>query len=414
MKSIKMNLKPIALTVLFFMACCSSSMFAQDKLPNLIKKIQPSIVSIITYDKSGEPLSSGSGFFINSSGNIITNCHVMEDAWDADIKTFEGNTYHVDKVLAHNYNSDIVMLSLKMPDNNKYIKITTEIPEIGSSVFVIGNPRGLEQTVSDGIVSAVRVDPDYGKVVQITAPISPGSSGSPVMNMKGEVIGVATYQFINGQNLNFAIPCLVIDNLNPVQNFSLAKWQEIKEYNSDEMLAVLLEEGEKYLIDEKYSDALTVFKAVDEQLPDMPEVSYLIGYCYQNMKEYDEAFDAYKQAISLNEKYEYAYYGMAELYYNKKKYKKVIANCDKSVFYNDQYADAFILRADAKEKLGDTDGASLDKIKANNINAKVRLIKEAKLKRSKFAKLEKDYSIRLGLTIKLRLTKSKFVNSIKK
>lgn len=409
-----MNLKPISLAVLVFLLTCSFSSFAQDKLPNLIKKIQPSIVSIITYDKNGDPLSSGSGFFINSDGNIITNCHVMEDAWDAEIKTFEGNTYHVDKVLAHNYNSDIVMLSLKMPDNNKYIKITTDIPEIGSSVFVIGNPRGLEQTVSDGIVSAVRVDPNYGRVVQITAPISPGSSGSPVMNMKGEVIGVATYQFINGQNLNFAIPCQVIDNLNPVQNFSLAKWQEIKEYGPDEMLAVLLEEGEKYLIEEKYADALKVFMAVDEQLPDMPEVSYLLGYCYQQMDRIDEAFGSYKEALKLNEKYEYAYYGMAELYYNKKKYKKVVANCDKSLFYNEQYADAFILRSNAKEKLGDTDGANLDKIKANNINAKIRLNKEAKLKRSKFAKLESNYYKKLGLTMKLRLTKSKFVNSVKK
>ncbi len=408
-----MSLRPTCITILIFVVCSLSSV-AQDKLPKLIKKIQPSIVSIITYDKKGEPLASGSGFFINSSGNIITNCHVMEDAWSAEIKTFEGNSYKVDKVLAHNYNSDIVMLSLKMPDNNKFIKITTDVPEIGSGVFVIGNPRGLDQTVSDGIVSAVRVDPDYGKVIQITAPISPGSSGSPVMNMKGEVIGVATYQFINGQNLNFAIPCQVIQDLKPVQRFDLAKWQEIKEYNSDEMLAVLLEEGEKYLIDQKYSDALSVFMAVDDQLPDMPEVSYLLGYCYQNMNKYDEAFDSYKYALKLNEKYEYAYYGMAELYFTKKKYKKVVAYCDKSLYYNDEYADAFILRANAKEKLGDKDGANQDNIKANNINAKIRLLNAVKLKKSKVINLEKNYSIRLGLKLKMMLTKSKFINSIKK
>jgi len=407
-----MSLRPTCITILFCVVC-SLSTVAQDKLPKLIKKIQPSVVSIITYDKDGDPLSSGSGFFINNSGNIITNCHVMEDAWSADIKTFEGNTYKVDKVLAHNYNSDIVMLSLKMPDNNKFINITTDIPEIGAKVFVIGNPRGLEQTVSDGIVSAVRIDPDYGRVVQITAPISPGSSGSPVMNMKGEVIGVATYQFINGQNLNFAIPCLIIDNLNPVQNFELAKWQEIKEYSSDEMLAVLLEEGEKYLIEEKYQDALKVFIAVNEQLPDLPEVSYLLGYCYQQMEKFDEAFDSYKNALKLNDKYEYAYYGLAELYYNKKKYKKVVSYCDKSLYYNDEYADAFLLRANAKEKLGDEAGAAEDKIMATNIQVKDKLINAANLKRNSFKSVKNNYFPKLGLKLKMMFTKSGFMDKIK-
>ena len=69
-----------------------------------------------------------------------------------------------------------------------------------------GSPLGLENTVSDGIVSAIRDVPDFGKVIQITAPISPGSSGSPVLNMQGEVIGIASFQMVEGQNLNFAIP----------------------------------------------------------------------------------------------------------------------------------------------------------------------------------------------------------------
>lgn len=408
-----MKMKKIGFVILICLISCASSSYAQDKLPNLIKKIQPAIVSIITFDKHGDPLSSGSGFFINSDGNIITNCHVMEDAWSAEIKTYEGKTYKVDKVLAHNYNSDIIMLSLKMSDKNNYIKITTEIPDIGSSVFVIGNPQGFEQTVSDGIVSAVRVDPDYGRVVQITAPISPGSSGSPVMNMKGEVVGVATYQYINGQNLNFAIPCQIIDDLNPVQNFSLAKWQEIKEYNSDEMLAVLLEEGEKYLLEEKYSDALKVFIAVDEQLPDMPEVSYLLGFCYQQMERMDEAFKSYKEAIKLNEEYEYAYYGIAELYYYKKKYKKVISYCDKSLYYNDEYGDAYVLRADAKSKIGDQSGAKTDETLANNIKSKDRMIEKSKKVRSTLYKVDNDRYFRLGLALKMTFSRSGFKDKIK-
>ena len=86
------------------------------------------------------------------------------------------------------------------------LSMRTVPPEVGEKVFIIGTPFGLEKTVTDGIVSAIREIPDLGKIVQLTAPISPGSSGSPVLDMKGEVIGVATFFIVAGQNLNFAIP----------------------------------------------------------------------------------------------------------------------------------------------------------------------------------------------------------------
>ena len=79
-------------------------------------------------------------------------------------------------------------------------------PQEGESVVVIGNPFGLEGSVTNGIVSAVRDIPGFGRIIQITAPISPGSSGSPVVNMQGQVIGVATLQITGGQSVNFAIP----------------------------------------------------------------------------------------------------------------------------------------------------------------------------------------------------------------
>src|SRR5207248_4620099 len=79
-------------------------------------------------------------------------------------------------------------------------------PQEGESIVVIGNPFGLEGSVTNGIVSAVRDIPGFGRIIQITAPISPGSSGSPVVNMQGQVIGVATLQITGGQSVNFAIP----------------------------------------------------------------------------------------------------------------------------------------------------------------------------------------------------------------
>jgi hypothetical protein len=88
------------------------------------------------------------------------------------------------------------------------LPVADSTPEIGERVLVVGNPLSLEFSVSDGIVAAIRNIPEYssGKVVQITAPVSPGSSGSPVINMQGEAIAVAFYVYFKGENLNFAIP----------------------------------------------------------------------------------------------------------------------------------------------------------------------------------------------------------------
>ena len=84
--------------------------------------------------------------------------------------------------------------------------------EIGEPVYAAGNPSGLEGTFSDGIISSIRGDGAY-KIPQITAPISPGSSGGPVLNEKGEVIGVSVLTIRNGQNFNFAIPINYLKSL---------------------------------------------------------------------------------------------------------------------------------------------------------------------------------------------------------
>lgn len=409
-----MSLKMKKIVFVLLLMLPSFSINAQEKLPKLIKKIQPSVVSIITYDKDGEPLSSGSGFFINKEGHIITNCHVMKDAWSAEVKTYDGATYKVSKVLAHNFKSDIVLLSLKTYSKKKPVRITSVLPDIGSSVFVIGNPKGLEHTVSDGIVSSVRIDSDYGKVIQITAPISPGSSGSPVMNMKGEVIGVATFQYIEGQNLNFSIPCLIIKQLKPIENFSLEKWQEIKEYDADGILLVLLSEGEKYILEENFSDALKAFKAVEEQMPDVPEVSYLLGYCYQNLNEEKKSYNSYSRAIKLNENYGYAYFGLAELNFDKQKYKKTISLCDETLLTLKEYSDAYMLRGSAKEKLGNLDGAELDYSIAKRIKAKNRFIDKANLIRKSLLRNKVNTNFNLGIKLKAIIRQNKYIEAAKK
>ena len=185
-----------------------------ENLPSLIKRIKPSTVIIFAYDDKGEFLKLGSGFFISQNGDVITNYHVIQGASSAEIKTSDEKTYPITYIVAGDEQNDIIRLSVNIPSQYVYpLSLSKTIPEVGERIIVYGSPLGLENTVSDGIVSAIRDIPDYGRIIQITAPISPGSSGSPVLNMQGEVIGVASFQIVEGQNLNFAIPSEKISSL---------------------------------------------------------------------------------------------------------------------------------------------------------------------------------------------------------
>jgi S1-C subfamily serine protease len=158
----------------------------------------------------------GSGFFINDQGFIVTNKHVLSDVGNAQIKTSSGNVYKINRIVAIDDVGDLVIASTETPANEIFpVSLTSSIPDIGDKILVIGNPLGLEQTVSDGIVSAVRSSPQAVKYIQISAPISKGNSGGPLLNMHGEVIGVATFQYSQGQNLNF---CVAAERVIALQN----------------------------------------------------------------------------------------------------------------------------------------------------------------------------------------------------
>jgi S1-C subfamily serine protease len=179
---------------------------AQDYLPELVKRIKPSSVAVETFDSKGNTVSRGSGFFI-APDRIVTNRHVIERSARVEIHLIDGKKFVVKGVLAIDGEGDLAMLQVDVPRQFALpLPILRTVPQEGESIVVVGNPFGLEGSVSNGIVSAVREISGYGRIIQITAPISPGSSGSPVVNMSGQVIGIASLQAAEGQSLNFAIP----------------------------------------------------------------------------------------------------------------------------------------------------------------------------------------------------------------
>ncbi len=266
-----------------FLLLLPLSAFAQERLSSVIKQIQPSVVTITIQDEAGRAIRQGSGFFVNESGHIITNRHVVEDAIRAGIKTAEGKAYSVTRVLAEDKEGDLIRLSVDLGgDIVKPLRLSRNVPELGERLLVIGSPLGLEQTVSEGIVSAIR---GSGRLIQITAPISPGSSGSPVVNMKGEVIGVATLQFTEGQNLNFAVSAEGISKLKPGVGKALALWT-----------AGLYGEGIDLLEQKNYRATVEVFEKFLKQNPGSKyaaSAQYLIGEAYYALGQYRRAFEAF-------------------------------------------------------------------------------------------------------------------------
>src|SRR5258705_12658439 len=160
---------------------------------------------------------TGSGFFLHP-GQVVTNLHVIRGAVRAEIKTLDGKgkIYPVAGTVAIDEEGDLALLSVDMPaDRARSSELAAELPDEGARIFVIGNPLKLEGSVSDGIVSAVREVPNVGRIIQITAPISHGNSGSPVFNLLGQVIGGVTVKVTNGQNINLAIAAARQSGLRP-------------------------------------------------------------------------------------------------------------------------------------------------------------------------------------------------------
>ncbi len=162
-------------------------------------------VSVITLDKNSQTLALGSGFAIDNE-HIVTNVHVIEGGNSVYIlKTNSETRINCYGYVAIDKANDLVILKVENMSASFVKMADTILPEIGERIYAMGNPKGLSGTFSEGIVSGRR-NIGNSEVIQITAPISPGSSGGPVLNSKAELIGIAFASYTAAQNLNFAVP----------------------------------------------------------------------------------------------------------------------------------------------------------------------------------------------------------------
>jgi tetratricopeptide (TPR) repeat protein len=316
---------------------------ADGQLTRLVKKIEPAVVTIVIYDLNHRVSAIGSGFFVDSAGNLITNYHVLDGQYSAEVRTADGTSYPIQAVVAENKRADLLKVRVDIPKEQvSWLKISTELPGIAEQVVVVGSPMGLAQTVSEGIVSSIREMPAIGTFFQISAPISPGSSGSPVINMKGQVVGVATFQFVQGQNLNFAVSAKEAKELKvggPSQ--SLAEWTYNRSQQKPKLAEELCRRGFEFSINGQNQKALEYYKLATQKDPKSLTAWYGLGSCYVGLNNPQDALETYRHAVQINPDDENAHLQLANYLSKLGRYDEAIASFKEAVRINSKFEPAY-------------------------------------------------------------------------
>lgn len=181
-----------------------SSMRKELSAREIVERYKPAIVRI--ENDMGAQIGVGTGFLVSPEGRIATNLHVIAGGGALTVKLSDGSEHVVHRVVAVDANRDLAVIEIDAPAKMPTVPLgNSDVVVPGDAVVAIGNPMRLDFTVSDGLISSVRpIEEDV--ILQISAPISQGSSGGPLFNSFGEVIGVATMVSSAGQNLNFGVP----------------------------------------------------------------------------------------------------------------------------------------------------------------------------------------------------------------
>jgi tetratricopeptide (TPR) repeat protein len=327
----------------------------------IFKENSKAVVVVVTFNEKGEPISQGSGFIVSPDGAVVTNYHVISNAKDIKVKVGD-KILDVEGLIYTDKENDLVILKIK-GEKLPVVKLgDIAKANVGEKVYVISSPEGLENTISDGLLSGIREITSDKKVLQITAPISPGSSGGPVFNKDGEVIGVATFLIKEAQNLNFAMPVNLVKDKIDRRKVVAVKNSEIEDYKKT--AEYWFYRGVTYNELNMFKDAIEAFSraialnsnfanayynrgisydykgqldmAIDDYTkaiaiaPNNAMFYYIRGTDYAAKNQYDQAIEDYNNAISLNTNYAYAYCERGTAYYNKGVIGRAISDLQKA------------------------------------------------------------------------------------
>ncbi len=276
----------------------------------LARRAMPAVGVLVTFDANGEPLSQGTAFFVRADGVALTCHHVLSDAASALVRMDNGALFPVEGLLASDPVRDLALLKVAGKDLPTLALGDSSTISPGQRVVAITAPEGLGNTIADGLVSAVRELP-AGPLVQLTVPLSPGSSGGPIFDLPGRVVAVAAAVLTEGQALNFAIP---INDAKPLlaqpgtltrlapaeQPADLEDWLRQRPSSPRGARAYdLWLQGMDARLDGRYQEAVVHLRAALALDPALYQAHCCLGSSYSQLARLEEAIAAYKQAIRL-------------------------------------------------------------------------------------------------------------------
>lgn len=292
---------------------------------DLYNKVYPAIVVIQPEEESGEVSGLGSGFIIDKEGTVVTNYHVVQGAARLHITLADGRTLLVNSLIGFDGDKDLALFRVSV-SNPPIIEIEREgrAPTIGEKVYAIGNPKGLQNTLSEGLVSGVRSAPPWGDLIQTTASVGPGSSGGPLLNEKGKAIGVIVFLLREGQNLNFAIPAaallaLAAKGYSPTPLAGLPETENRKTMKEQVATAAVLA-----IIQGRTSEGYVMAEELIRKWPDFGRAWYAKGYALQEMGENVQAVEALNRALNLSPQLNEAYFPLGLALFNLTRYDEAI------------------------------------------------------------------------------------------
>lgn len=324
-------------------------------LPELVRRIKPSVVLVRVFDKEGKAVKAGSAFFIAPT-RVVTNYHVVEGGSSAEIYSNEGFAYKVSRMLSYDPKADLAVLEIELPAGVQFkgLTIARGAVQEGESIVVIGNPAGLQGTVSQGIVSAFRQYSIEQPLIQITAPISLGSSGSPVVNMRGEVVGIAVLIKADGQNLNFAVAASKLAGVSETAE----RWSGITR---------LYEDGARLYRGGNYGRALEMFARAVELYPAYAAAWMAIGRTQAALGDYAAAAAAFVETARLEPDNSAAHYSAGIIYAALGRNADAVASFRRVLSIEPNNADAYLEAGNAFYKLNDARSAADSFTKAINL-----------------------------------------------
>jgi len=265
----------------------------------LYNKCAPAVVLIEVFDKDGLLLKRGSGFIITENGFIVTNSHVIADAEYATVKLANGEEREILGIFGYNLQNDCALIQIE-GKGYPTLEIGRYPLKTGAEIYTIGNPVGLVNTFSKGIISTFERELDGTVYIQIDAAISSGSSGGALLDAAGRVIGITSAAVNGGQSLNLAMPIGVIDELSTETLYDLGKVPP----------AIKLYEG--YFPAPDFGAYADLKPAIRNDSEGMLTLTYDLGY----VADSDKLIEGYVELIG---EYEFDFYGKSaskDVYFN--------------------------------------------------------------------------------------------------